>query len=143
MRFSTTPSSSTDVLVDYDDQNHRFDGAGIVGGITHGQNTGGIAYFFRSGSNIQFPADQFQGSYQFGSAYRHGISLGLRAAYDIEHRTFQGSTTELRYNTDCYGLSMEWFQYDIGVRRESRLLFSFTLKDLGSYGNIRRQDRIF
>src|SRR5581483_5699393 len=108
--------------------------------ISHGNSNGGVAYFFRSSTGIQAPADQFQGSYQYGNATKLGLSLGLRAAYDIEHQTFQGSTGEVRYNTDCYGLSVEINQYNIGARKETRILFAFTLKDIGSYGTIRRQD---
>jgi LPS-assembly protein len=79
----------------------------------------------------------------YGNDLKRGISLGLGVAYDVQRSVFQQSVAQLGYNFDCYGLNFEWMQVNLGFRNESRLRFAFSLKNIGSLGTIRRQDRIF
>ncbi len=143
MRLSTSQSTSTDVQVDYDTELHRFDGVGVSGGVNRGISSGNISYFFRSSSNIQIPSDQFRGNFVYGNELKPGFSFAMSAAYDIQHRLFQQSGTQVGYNWDCYGVSVDWMQFNLGPRIESRIRFAFSLKNIGTFGNLRRQDRIF
>jgi LPS-assembly protein len=143
MRLSTSASTSTDLQLDYDTQRHELDGVGISGGVNRGIASGNIAYFFRSSSNIQFPSDQFRGNFVYGNELKSGFSFAMSAAYDIHGRTFQQSGTQVGYNWDCYGVSVDWMQINLGPRIESRIRFAFSLKNIGTFGNLRRQDRIF
>jgi len=143
MRLSTTPSTSTDLQIDYDSERHRFESAGISGGLNHGQAFGSIAYYFRRNTAIQFPSNQIRAQIGYGNEQKLGLSFALRGAYDIQRSLFQESVTQVGYNTDCYGLSLEFMQTDLGFRNESRIRFAFSLKNIGTFGNIRRQDRIF
>jgi hypothetical protein len=61
----------------------------------------------------------------------------------VDREFFQTTAAQLSYNTDCYGLHLEFMQFDVGARRENRFRFSFTLDDLGSIGTLRRQDFLF
>ena len=80
---------------------------------------------------------------RYGDSVRSGLSGAFSFAYNIDQAFFQASTAQLSYNTDCYGLHLEFTQFDLGPRRESRIRFSFSLKDLGSFGTLRQQDRLF
>jgi hypothetical protein len=40
-------------------------------------------------------------------------------------------------------LSFEFSQYDIGARKESSIKFALSLRNIGSFGTIRRQERLF
>ncbi len=143
MRISTSPSTSTDVLVDYDTVRREFGSAGIMGGLNRGQTFGSIAYFFTRRSPIQTPNNQLRAAIQYGNEQKPGFSGAFSANYDVGRRLFQGSIAQVGYNTDCYGLNFEFMQFDLGLRKESRIRFSFTLKNIGSYGTIRQQERIF
>jgi LPS-assembly protein len=143
MRLSTSANTSTDLQIDYDSERHRFESAGISGGVNYGQSFGNVAYFFRRNSPIQFASDQLRANMQYGNDLKRGFSFGLGLAYDVQRSVFQQSTAQVAYNFDCYGLSVEWMQFDLGDRKESRIRFAFSLKNIGSFGNIRRQDRIF
>jgi LPS-assembly protein len=79
----------------------------------------------------------------YGAPTKPGISAGLSFYYDVSHSLLQGSTAQVSYNSECYGLSFEFTQYDIGARKESRFRFALTLKNLGSVGTLRRQERLF
>jgi LPS-assembly protein len=143
LRIATTPQTSTDIQVDYDTIRDEFRSAGIIGYLNRGQAFSGIAYFFAKRTLTGSPNHQLSGTIGYGNQTRPGISAAVNFAYNIQQRLFQGTTAQLVYNTDCYGLSFEFMQYDIGARKESRLRFALSLKNLGSFGTIRRQERLF
>lgn len=143
MRLSTSVSTSTDLQVDYDSEKHRFESAGISGGVNRGLAFGNIAYYFRRNSAIQFASNQLRANFGYGSETKQGLSLGISSAYDVQRRLFQESVTQVGYNWDCYGVSLQWTQFDLGARKESQYRFAFSLKNIGTFGNIRGQDRRF
>jgi LPS-assembly protein len=143
MRLSTSASTSTDFEVDYDTRDHLFRSAGITGNASRGQFNGGISYFFTRRSAIEIPNNQLRGSLTYGNRLKPGFSGAVGFSYDVQHSLFQGSTAEVGYNTNCFGLSFEVSQFNIGARVESRFRFAFTLKDIGSVGTLRPRERLF
>src|SRR5262249_46052364 len=143
MRVSTSTSTSTDVEMDYDTRDHLFRSAGIIGSANRGQFVGGISYFFTRRTAIEIPSNQLRGSLSYGNRFKPGLSAAVSFAYDVQHSLFQGSTAEVGYNTNCYGLSFEVSQFNIGARVESRFRFAFTLKDIGSVGTLPTRERLF
>jgi LPS-assembly protein len=143
MRLSTSPSTSTDLQMDYDTRDRVFRSAGIIGNVNRGQFVGGVSYFFTRHSVIEIPNNQLRGSLVYGNRLKRGLSAAFVFSYDVQHSVFQGSTAELGYNTPCYGLSFEMSQFNIGNRVESRFTFSFSLKNVGSVGTLRPRERLF
>jgi LPS-assembly protein len=143
MRLATSASTSTDLEVDYDTRDHRFRSAGIAGTANRGQFGGGISYFFTRRSAIEVPNNQLRGTITYGNQSKPGLSAAFAFSYDAQHSLFQGSTAQLGYNTNCYGLSFEVSQFNLGARVESRFRFAFTLKDIGSVGTLRPRERLF
>ena len=143
MRFSTSPNTSTDVQVDYDTESHLFRSAGIIGGLNRGQTSGSVSYFFVRRSPIQIPNNQLRGLVSFGNELKRGMSAAFSFSYDVQRSLFQSSVAQVGYNTDCYGLSFEFSQFDVGARKESRFRFAFSLKNIGSYGTLRPRERLF
>jgi LPS-assembly protein len=143
MRLSTSASTSTDLEVDYDMRDHNFRSAGITGNANRGQFGGGISYFFTQRSAIEIPNNQLRGTLTYGNQLKPGLSTAFAFSYDVQHSLFQGSTAQVGYNTNCYGLSFEMSQFKLGARVESRFRFAFTLKDIGSVGTIRPRERLF
>jgi len=143
MRLSTSASTSTDFEVDYDTRDHGFSSAGITGSAVHGQFNGAISYFFTKRSAIEVPSNQLRGLMTYGNRFKPGLSAAFGFSYDVQHSLFQGSTVEVGYNRNCYGLNFEVSQYNFGARVETRFRFGFTLKDIGSVGTIRPNERLF
>jgi LPS-assembly protein len=149
MRFATSASTSTDVEMDYDTRDHLFRSAGIIGNANRGQFGGGVSYFFTRRSAIEIPNNQLRGTLTYGNQAKHGLSAAFTFSYDVQHTLFQGSTAQVGYNANCYGLSFEVSQFNLGARVESRFRFGFTLRDIGSshrnidFGTIRQRERLF
>jgi LPS-assembly protein len=143
IRIATTPQTSTDIEADYDTRLGEFRSAGVLGSLNRGLFGASIGYFFNKRTEIQSPSNQLRGLFTYGSHGRRGVNVGFGFYYDIYRSIFQGSTTQVGYNAECYGLSVEFTQYDIGPRIENRLRFSFSFKNLGSIGTLSPQERMF
>jgi len=143
MRLSTSASSSMDLQVDYDARDRRFRSAGIAGTVNRGQFGGGVSYFLTRRSAIEIPNNQLRGTVTYGNQTKSGFSAAFTFSYDIQHSLFQGSTAQVGYNTNCYGVSFDVSQFNLGARVESRFRFAFTLKDIGSVGTLRPRTGLF
>jgi LPS-assembly protein len=78
-----------------------------------------------------------------GDITRRGLNSGVDAIYDLRTQKFQYTTIQMTYNTDCCGLSVQYRLLNIGPRNESQFRVSFSVANLGSFGTLRKQDRIF
>ena len=56
----------------------------------------------------------------------------------------QYAAVQTAYNWDCCGLSVEYRRFALGsVRNENQFRFNFALANIGSFGNLRRQEKLF
>jgi LPS-assembly protein len=69
-----------------------------------------------------------------------GIFGGTSLFFDFQNRRatrnapLVSSTFTLGYAWDCCAVAVQYRSYDVGLRNENRLLFSFRLKGIGSFG---------
>jgi LPS-assembly protein len=88
--------------------------------------------------------NQFRVLLGYGSPNKRGWNATTNMGFDanrdfLQYGSFQGS-----YNWDCCGLSMEYRRFALGtVRNENQFRFAFTLANIGTFGNLKRQERIF
>ncbi|MDQ2776639.1 MAG: hypothetical protein M3Y57_17230 [Acidobacteriota bacterium] len=48
------------------------------------------------------------------------------------------------YNTDCCGFSFEYRHLNFGIRQnENEYLFSFSVANIGTFGSLQKQSRLF
>jgi len=143
VKIATTPSTSTDIQVDYDTKREEFRAAGILGNVARGRFNSSVGYFFNKRSEIQAPSNQLRTLVTYGSHTSPGLSAGVSFSYDIFHSHFQGATSQVGYNADCFGLGFEVTKYALGARREFGWRASLSLKNLGFIGTLRPQERLF
>jgi LPS-assembly protein len=92
---------------------------------------------------LNAPVDQFHFRAGFGDPNHRGWNAGVDGIYDYRQGFLQYATVQVTYNTDCCGLSVQWRRFNFGLRDESVFRVAFSIANLGSFGNLRRQDRIF
>ena len=108
-------------------------------------------YFVSAGHNMVHneppalapPANQFTGRFDWGDATRRGLNAGFSAAYDYREHVLRYATSQLTYNTDCCGLSLQLGRIRAGVRDETLFRIAFSIANVGSFGTLRKQDRLF
>jgi len=87
--------------------------------------------------------NQYRARVQYGDPNKRGWNAGVEAVYDYRQRVLEYTTTLVTYNTDCCGFNVEYRRYNAGIRDESRFMFSFSLANVGTVGNLKKQDRLF
>jgi LPS-assembly protein len=86
---------------------------------------------------------RFQGG--IGNANRRGWNAGGLVAYDARAKEgqprLQFFMSQVTYNTDCCGISVQYGKF--GLRGETLFRIAFGVANLGSFGTLRKQDRMF
>jgi LPS-assembly protein len=88
-------------------------------------------------------ANQYRMRVGFGDPQHRGWNFGVDAVYDYRKSVLEYSTTQVTYNTDCCGFSVQYRRYNVGVRDETRLTVAFAIANVGTFGTLKKQDRLF
>ena len=97
-----------------------------------------------SESQITCKFQQFRVALGYGSLARRGLSAATSFGFDEETHKLQFATAQTTYNWDCCGVTLEYRRYAIAnVRNENLFRFTFSLANVGSFGNLRRQERLY
>ncbi|HBY64059.1 MAG TPA: hypothetical protein DEH78_29910 [Solibacterales bacterium] len=96
-----------------------------------------------SGVLLSPPANQLRWLVGFGQESKRGWNGGFFGVYDYRVARFQFGNTQVTYNTDCCAFSVQYRRFAIGERNENQFRFAFAVANLGSFGTLRRQERLF
>jgi LPS-assembly protein len=88
-------------------------------------------------------ANQFRGRLGYGDTNHRGWNAAVDFIYDYRQQVLLYTTTQVTYNTDCCGLSVQYRRYNVGIRDETLEYFSFSIANIGNFGNLKKQDRLF
>jgi LPS-assembly protein len=107
-------------------------------------------YFISAGSDqlkpdpiIAGPQNQFHFTIGYGDPNRKGWNTAFQTVYDVRLARIDFGIAQVTYNTDCCGLSVQIRRFDFGTRDENQYLLSFTIANIGSVGNLKKQERLF
>jgi LPS-assembly protein len=107
-------------------------------------------YFFSVGQNqvhndprLTPSANQLNGTFHIGDANRRGWNAAVSMNYDYTKGYVQYTTSTVNYNTDCCGISVQYRHFDLLTRNENQFRVSFSIANIGSFGNLRKQERLF
>ncbi len=78
----------------------------------------------------------------YGNIGRKGLNGAALAGYDYQSKQLQYGGAQVTYNWDCCGVTFDYRRWVLGVRDESYYRFALSLANFGTFGNIRRQDRL-
>ena len=88
-------------------------------------------------------SNQLRVSGTYGNQNRRGWNYGFSAFYDSRQGLLQYSLVQATYNTDCCGISTQYRRFAFGTRNENQYLVSFAVSNVGTFGTLKRQERIF
>lgn len=78
-----------------------------------------------------------------GQENRRGWSTAASVDYDYLASIMRFAMTQVTYNTDCCGFSVQYRRFSFGLRNENQFRVAFAIANVGSFGTLRRQERIF
>jgi LPS-assembly protein len=170
LRVATSSRTDTEWDLDYDFQLGRINESTLLVNYNLGSFTvgGGDAFlqipqqFTQSSSTSSIPSEgqcspttsattqvtckfhQFRVALGYGGPARRGFSAASSFGFDSETRKLQFATAQTTYNWNCCGVTLEYRRYAIAtVRNENLFRFTFSLANIGSFGNLRRQERLY
>jgi LPS-assembly protein len=88
-------------------------------------------------------ANQFRGRVGFGDPNHRGWNAAFDAIYDYRTGVMQYATTQVTYNTDCCGFSVQYRRFSFGTRNENQFRLAFVIANIGSFGTLKKQERLF
>jgi len=156
-RILVHPSNQTEVgwQLDYDTVNTRINASTVYANYRLGNFfLGGThAYLLTDGEIAPVKFDQapppsrfnqFRLMLGYGNLNKRGLNAAANIGFDANLNFLQYTAVQATYNWDCCGLSFEYRHYSLGpVRHEDQYRFSFSLANVGVFGNLKRQERIY
>ncbi len=97
----------------------------------------------RPDSAIAPPADQVRGTFGYGETNRRGWNAAVSSVYDYRIGRMQFATVQATYNTNCCGLSVQFRRFEFGARNDNQYRVAFTIANIGSFGTLKKQERLF
>jgi LPS-assembly protein len=88
-------------------------------------------------------ANEFSGLFGIGHENRRGWNAAFRSTYNFRDGVMLYSTAQVSYNTDCCGFSVQYRRLGFATRNENQFYFSFAIANIGSFGTLKKQDRLF
>lgn len=89
-------------------------------------------------------SDQIRALIGYGSETRKGFNLTTGIGYDFTNKTLQNQIVQASYNGGCCGLAVEYRRINLGqVRTENEFRVAFMIANIGTFGNLRHQEKIF
>jgi LPS-assembly protein len=151
LRVQTSSQADAEWDVDYDFKKHRINASTAllnyhVGAFTFG---GGDAFVqslpgLITTATAQKDFNQFRVLFGYGHPSKPGFSGASSFGFDANLGFLQYATAQTTYNWDCCGVTFEYRRFALGsVRNENQFRFSFTLANIGSFGNLRKQERLY
>ncbi len=142
-RVNPSRRVSFDIRGDYDLDFNRFRNFSITGFLSRRMLHLGTTYFLTQEIEAgTVENNQLQGQVIYGNLNR-GFSAATVFSYDARTKALLNSRSRVNYFWDCCGVSLEFERFNVGLRQEREIRFSFFLKGIGSFGTIRRPDSIF
>jgi LPS-assembly protein len=154
-RLRVLTSSHTDLEwdIDYDFHASHINASTVLANYRAGPFTigGGDAFLQAPGETIlsgseATPAlfNQFRLLLGYGYPNKRGFSGAANVGFDANLNFLQYGSLQAAYNWDCCGINIEYRRFALGeVRNENQYRFTFALANIGAFGNLRRDARLF
>ena len=133
--------------------NKTFASNNLFVDVHQGRAFGGISYAWLNAPAVSYidgvrssfaQFDQMRILLGWGNPARSGFSAAANAGLDLNLGTVQYGALQTSYNWNCCGFSVEYRKYELGTaRNENAYRFNFTLANIGTAGNLRRNQQVF
>ena len=154
LRFEAVNNLRVEWDMDYDPRLGHIGADNLYAGYNRGRTTVGLGHAMLNAVDEQGSAattiqsQQLQPFLQIGRPNAVGFDLAAAGGYDFVHGALQYGGVQAVYNWGCCGLMLGYRRFELGNngntgRDETEWLYSFTLANFGSVGDIRHSNSIF
>lgn len=154
VKFLYNPRYDVQVETDYDPLSDRIAGfspnrlsaLGVIGTVHPYQQSFLSLAEFRLNTNpvLQPRENQIRFTGGWGQTNRKGWNTATSIAYDTIQHVFQYQVVQASYNGGCCGISFEYRRLYLGpLRNDNQFLLSLAIANIGTFGTLTRQERVF
>lgn len=153
LRLMTSANTDVQWQLDYDALRGRLNASTTFVEYRRGEYfVGGSQAFMRvpaASVTVIYPKEplvfnQYRLLVGYGHPNKRGFSGGGSIGYDQNLNFLQYAAVQTSYNTDCCGISVEYRRTNLpGVNVENQYRFALTLANIGTFGTMRRQERLY
>ena len=146
-------------ILQYDPHNQRLVTIGTLVKVKpYGEFFATIAHFRLddnpSVSDVQPPSqlpsfqqplsNQIRALAGYGSETRKGFNFTGGVGYDFTNKALQNQIVQASYNGGCCGIAVEYRRINLGqVRTENQFRIAIMIANMGTFGNLRHQEKIY
>jgi LPS-assembly protein len=129
---------------DYDPRLHQIVNSSLSADVRFSQYFVSVGHAEVREDPVLAPnSNQFRVALGYGSQTRKGWNAAFSLYYDYKQGITQFATGQVTYNTDCCGISVQYRRFNFGTRDETQFRVAFAVSNIGSFGTLRKQERIF
>ena len=153
LRLQTSANTDLQWQLDYDPVRGRINSSATFLEYRLGEYFVGLSDAFfhvpsnsvtQISSNAPLVFNQYRYLLGYGHPNKRGFAGGFSMGYDQNVGLLQYVAAQSSYNWDCCGMSFEYRHIDVpGVNIENQYRFSFSLANIGTFGNLRRQESLY
>ena len=139
--------------LDYDPVLHQLNSSSIFAGYRWGNLylNGGQTYVnapgeltIINGQTIPNIYNQWRVGAIYGGMNRTGLSAAFSVGIDSRTDLLQAATIQTNYNWDCCGIAFQYSRWAFSpLNTENAYRFSFSLTNFGTFGSIKRIERLY
>ncbi len=132
--------------LEYDTMRHKITTAGTLLKIRPYQNFNfTVAHFSIDNTSVLQPlANQIRSQVGYGDLNRRGWNASFGFSYDVKQQLLQNQLVQVSYNGSCCGIALEYRRLALGpVRTENQFRIALIIANIATFGNLRRQEKIF
>jgi len=141
------PVSTVDVELraDYDTVRQRIVDTGLAATVRQNKAFATLGqYLVRSSPLLAEPSNQIRATVGYGGSAQLGPNIVWLTVYDIRNHFLQYSAVQASYNVDCCGITVELRRYALGpTRNENQWRVALSFANVGTFGNIKKRERLF
>lgn len=144
IRIAPMPGIAVRWEGDYDPLYHRFTNSMLAADYRRKK------YFMSLGSTVvnpnpvvSGPANQLAAQVGWGNLNSKGWNVAMSTVYDLHLDQQEFAIAQVTYNTDCCGFSVEWRRTNFGVVNDTTYRVAFSIANIGTFGNLKKQERLF
>ena len=146
LRITPGGDYDAEVRLDYDTVRHKLTSAGTLLKLRPYNNFNfTVAHFSIDNTTVLQPlANQIRAQVGYGDLNRRGWNAMLGFSYDVKQGILQNQVAQVSYNGSCCGIALEYRRLAIPpVRTENQFRVALTIANIGTFGNLRRQEKLF
>ncbi len=153
MRVGTSTNTDVTWALDYDTKKGFINASTVLVSRRFGDFFVAGSHAFLHGlgevvttDNVTAPTvfNQMRWLMGYGHPNKRGVNAAVNVGFDIHSGFLQYSAFQTSYNWDCCGISVEYRRFALGsVRNENQFRFALSLSNVGTFGTLRRQERLF